>query len=185
MNTLSSVQKLTQVASGNIEAFESFAQIMLNASERLVALNLDSARSMCHLAASSAAPLGGNDMRDQFANRMNEQGKTLEQAAAYVRNVNELCIKTQNEVADLNTRRLNEVSQGMQELLDGIAKSGPAGAADIVAAIKSAMSNASTAYQNLIKTTRDVAETNLAAATNALQPIVDAATSGKAARKAA
>lgn len=184
MNTLPSVQKLTQAASGNIEAFESFADIVLSASERLVALNLDSARSLCHLAAANAAPLVGNDVREQFANRIGEQSKTLEQVGAYFRNVNDVLIKTQTEVGELNSRRLNEVSEGVQELLDSVAKSGPAGSADFIAVFKSAISNASAAYANLIKATRDVAETNLAAASNALQPIVEA-TAGKAARKAA
>jgi hypothetical protein len=48
--------------------------------------------------------------------------------------------------------------------------------------MKTAMTSASAAYENFVKTTRDVAETNLAAASSALQPVVAA---GKGSRKAA
>ncbi len=186
MNTLPSVQKLTQAANGNIQAFQSFADIVLNASERLVALNIEAARTLCSTATANAAPLtASNDMRDQIAARMGTQGKMFEQAAEYFRSFNDLCAKTQSEVAELNTQRLNEVSGSVHELLDSVAKAGPTGAADIVAAMKAAMNNASAAYENMIKTTRDVTESNLAAASNALQPMVTAAVSAKQTRKAA
>lgn len=182
MNTLPSVQKITQATAESMQAFQSYADIVLNASERLVSLNIEAARTACSFA-SSNVPAFGDDLRDQVAARMETQGKGLEQATEYFRNINDLCIKTQAEIAELNTRRLNEVTESAQSLLDNFAKAGPAGATDIVAAMKTAMTNAAAAYENFVKTSRDVAENNLAAATNALQPMVAAA--GKAARKAA
>ena len=113
---------------------------------------------------------------------MDIQSKGLEQATEYFRNVNDLCIKTQSEVSELNTRHLNQITESVQSLLDNFAKSGPTGTADFVSAMKTAMSNAAAAYENFVRTSRDVAENNLAAATNALQPMVAA---GKASRKAA
>jgi len=181
MNTLPSVQKMSQAAAENMQAFQSYADIVLNASERLVSLNIEAARTACSFA-SSNVPALGDDVRDQLTSRMEVQSKGLEQAADYFRNVNDLCVKTQSEIADLNTRRMNEVTESVQGLLDSFAKSAPNGAADIVSAMKTAMSNATAAYENFVKTSRDVAESNLAAATNALQPIVAA---GKTPRKAA
>ncbi len=181
MNTLPSVQKMTQAAADNMQMFQSYADIMLNASERLVSLNIEAARAACSLA-SSNVPVSGDDFRDQLASRTDMQNKGLEQATDYFRNLNELCIQTQSEVSELNTRRLNQMTESIQAQLDNLAKSGPTGTADFVSAMKTAMSNAAAAYESFVRTSRDVAENNLAAASNALQPMVAAS---KASRKAA
>lgn len=181
MNTLPSVQKMTQAAAENMQMFQSYADIMLNASERLVSLNIEAARAACSFA-SSNVPVSGDDFRDQLASRMDIQSKGLEQAAEYFRHVNDLCIKAQSEVAELNARRLSQITESVQVLLDNLAKSGPTGTADFISAMKTAMSNASAAYESFVRTSRDVAENNLAAASNAMQPMVAA---GKASRKAA
>ncbi|MDT3671173.1 MAG: phasin family protein [Aromatoleum sp.] len=181
MNTLPSVQKLTQTAAENMQMFQSYADIMLNASERLVSLNIEAARMACSLA-SSNVPVSADDFRAQLASRADVQSEALEQATKYFRDVNDLCIQTQSEVSELNTRRLNQITESVQALLDNVARSGPTGTADFVSAMKTAMSNATAAYESFVRTSRDVAENNLAAASNAMQPMVAA---GKAARKAA
>lgn len=174
---------MTQAAADNLQAFQAYADIVLNASQELVSLNIEATRTACSYATASAVPVVGEDMREQIASRMDVQGRSLEQAAEYIRSVNDLCIKTQTEISDLNTRRLHEMTETMQGVLDTFAKTGPTGTLDIISAMKTAMSNASAAYENFVRTSRDVAETNFAAASNALQPMMAAA--GKASRKAA
>ena len=181
MNTLPSVQKMTQTAAENMQMLQSYAEIILNASERLVSLNISAARAACSFA-SSNVPVSGDDLRTQLASRADIQSKGLEQAAEYFRNVNDLCVETQSEVSELNTRRLNQITESAQALLDNLVRSSPTGSADFVSAMKTAMSNAAAAYESFVRTSRDVAENNLAAASNAMQPMVAA---GKASRKAA
>ncbi|MCK9986393.1 MAG: hypothetical protein AzoDbin1_02865 [Azoarcus sp.] len=185
MNNLVNTQKLAKAANGNIEAFQSLADTILNATERLMALNIDAARSACACVSVSAAPLVEGDMREQFSSRLAAQNKSLEQAADYFRNVNELFIQTQGEIAAFGTRQFDEAARGLGEFVEHFAHTAPAGTNDFVNAIKTAMSNASAAYESFVKTSRDVAETNLAAASNAMQPILTAQASNAKSRKAA
>lgn len=186
MNAFVSAQKLAKSANGNIEAFQSLADIFFGASERFVALNLDAARQLCTYASANATPVFEADMREQFATRMNLHGKSLEQAAEYFRAINDLFIQTQGDIATFGTRQLDDMSRAFSEFLDNVASSAPAGSPDFVAAMKTAMSNATAAYESFVQTTREVAETNLAAASNALQPVLTAsAGTTKASRKAA
>ncbi|NMG75145.1 phasin family protein [Aromatoleum diolicum] len=186
MNAFASVQKLAKAANSNAEAFQSLADIVFGASERLLALNLDAARNLCAYASANAVPVFEGDLQEQFASRMSAQGKSLEQAAEYFRSVNDLAIQTQGDIAAFGTQQLTQMSHGVSEFLDNVAKTAPAGSSDFVAAMKTAMSNASAAYENFVKTTRDVTETNLAAANSALQPMLAAtAATTKASKKAA
>ena len=175
MTTFVSAQRLAKAANGNIEAFQSLTDIVFSASEQLLALNLDAARKLCAYASANAVPVLEGDLNEQISSRMSANGKSMEQAGEYFRNVNDLFIRTQSDIAAFGTQQLEVVSRGFNELLDNVAKSAPAGTSDFVAAMKIAMSNASTAYESFVKTTRDVAETNLAAAGSALQPMLGAA----------
>ncbi|MCC4114623.1 phasin family protein [Aromatoleum toluclasticum] len=185
MNNLVSAQKLAKAANGNIEAFQSLADTILNATERLLALNIDAARSACARVSVSAAPLVEGDMREQFASRLAAQNQSLEQAADYFRNVNELFFQTQSEIAAFGTRQFDEAARGLGEFVENFAHTAPTGTNDFVNAVKTAMSNASAAYESFVKTSRDVAETNLAAASNALQPMLTAQANSTKSRKAA
>jgi len=186
MNTLPSVQNLTDAANANIVTLQSFAEIVLNASERLTTLNIDAARSLFAFASTSSAPLLGEGLRDQIANRVSMQGQGLEKAAEYVRSVNDVCLKSQADVTQMSAKRMSEMTDSLHALLDSLAKSGPAGSADIVAAMKTALNTANTTFENLIRTAREVTETNLAAAASALQRTVnEASIATKASKRAA
>lgn len=187
MNAFVSAQNLAKSANVNIEAFQSLADIVFGASERLVALNLDAARQFCTYASASATPVFEGDMREQFATRMGLHGKSLEQTAEYFRAINDLFIQTQGDIATFGTRQLDDISRAFGEFLENFAASVPAGNPDFVAAVKTAMSNATAAYESFVQTTREVAETNLAAASNALQPVLTASTgtTAKASKKVA
>jgi hypothetical protein len=103
-----------------------------------------------------------------------------------VRKVNEVLVKTQADVTQLSAKRMSEATDSLHSMLDTMAKSGPAGTADIVAAMKSALNTTSATFENMIQTTREVTESNLAAAANALQTTAhEAATAAKASKKAA
>lgn len=182
------MQNYIELANANLQAFESLADIAFNTSERLLALNGDAARSLCEFASANAQPLVGEDLRDQFNDRVSVQGQGVEQMTAYVRNINDLYLQLQSEVAELNARRLADFSQAMISALDALASNSPAGGADFVAAMKSTLNTANRAYENLIKVSREVTESNWTAASRALQPAATAAASNanaKASRKAA
>lgn len=187
MTAQPSMQTYIDAANASIQTFESLADIAFNTSEQLLALNLDAARSLCELASANAQPIVGEDLREQLTSRLSANSQGVEQVTAYLRNLNELCLKMQAEMAEVNAQRVTELSNSLVSAFEVLAKTAPAGGADFVAAMKSALNNANVAYENLIKVGREVTETNWSVATKALQPIVAAPVSanGKTARKAA
>ena len=111
-----SMQRLAATANSSLQAFRSMVEVMLSASERLAALNVEAARSFCAFAASQKFPVNGEELRDRLAGKGNAQDQGLEQAAAYLRNVNEVCLRTQAEVAELSTQHVNQISNSMNAL---------------------------------------------------------------------
>lgn len=138
MTSMPSVQQITDTANTSIQHFVALADIVLNASEQLVGLNIDAARSACELASTSVAPLTSNDIKEQISSRVAASGEGFEKAANYLRSVNEICAKTQADVVELNTRRAGEYAQSVQSLLDSVAKFAPVGAFDFSAEAKPA-----------------------------------------------
>jgi hypothetical protein len=165
-----SVHHLLDTADANIRGFKSLADIALNASERLIALNMDVARSLFSCASLNASPLVGEKINEQIQDRINAQGKTLEQFADYVRGVNDVFARTQTEITDLNAERFAAVAETFQNLLDEAAKSGPTGTSGVIEMFKSAFGNASQTYESLLKASREVAESSVTATATALQP---------------
>lgn len=121
-----SMQKLANTANSGLKTFQSLAEIMLSASEQLVALNVDAARSFCAFAATQTLPANGEELRDRLTKRSDTSNQGFEQAAEYLRNVNEVCLRTQSEVAEISTRHINEFSNSMNSLLGEVAKMTPA-----------------------------------------------------------
>lgn len=132
MNTHPSMQRFAATAQSSLQTFQSLADIVLDASEQLVALNVGAARSLCAFASAQSVPVSGEALHDQLAERVSAQNQGFEQAAEYLRNVNEICLRTQSEVAEISTRHLNEVSSSMQSLFSDVAKLAPVAGLDMI-----------------------------------------------------
>ena len=134
MPTQPSMQKLASTANAGLETFQSLADIVLNASEQLLALNVDAARSWCALASTHTLPANGEELREHFTKRIATHNQSFEQAAEYLRNVNEVCLRTQSDVAEISTRHLNQITSSMQSLFGEAAKLTPTTALDMLSA---------------------------------------------------
>lgn len=167
MTSFNALDKITEVATANGNALKSAVEIGLNATEQLFALQLNTFRS---LSAGSAPATGGNPF-EQMAAQFKVPTQALEQMTDYFRGVSEILVRTQAEFARLHGERFNETIESFKQMLDGIAKSGPSGSAEIVSQMKTALSSVTEAYENIIRTTQEATETQLAAASSALQPI--------------
>jgi len=179
MNSISYLQKVTEAASDNGEALKAIFDVSLNATQQLVALNGDFVRLFI---AGSATPVSGQDMHAQ----MNACTQHIERASEYFRNMNDICIKTQTEIASVNAQRAAEVTQTLVAQIDNLFQGSPMNTSGIVEMLKSTLSNAGTACESIINTSREVAESTLTAATQALQTTANAPrTSARSARKTA
>lgn len=91
-----------------------------------------------------------------------------QKAVAYSRSVYELAAQTQSKIAKLVEARVAELNGEFVAAVEKAAKSAPAGSDVAVAAVKSAVTAANTAYDNFSRVAKQVAElaeANVAAAT--------------------
>lgn len=186
MNAFAPAQTLTSATQGNIQAFQSLAEIVLGATEQALAINLDAARKLCTGLAAAAEPLAINDVQGQLTERINAQSRAFEQSAAYVRNLAELSLRVQNDLAGFGTERFAEATRSFCELCDKLAHAAPQGSNEFLAAMKQVVTQSSAAYETFVRTSREAAESTLAAASNSFPAVAaNSAPTAKASRKSA
>ena len=117
MTTQPAFQKLAETAHTNAEHFQAWAQITLDASEKLLAINFGAARSRCESLSATPAPLVGADAQETLAKQAAVRSRSLEQFGDYVRRVNEVCVDTQSELVELGSRQFEQLQASMSSLL--------------------------------------------------------------------
>jgi len=93
----------------------------------------------------------------------------MEKAIAYSRSVYEVAAQTNGELAKFLEAQAVEFNKNLVALLDKVSKNAPAGSDVAVAAVKSALAAANTAYESFNKVAKqatEIAEANFAAATS-------------------
>ncbi|HHW65675.1 MAG TPA: phasin family protein [Rhodocyclaceae bacterium] len=118
-------QKLAETAHKGAEHFHACAQIALDASEKLLAINFGAARSLCESVSASPAPLVGTDIQDTLARQAAAHGRSMEQLGDYVRRVNEVCLEAQSEMMELGSRQFEQLQASMNALLHEARKVSP------------------------------------------------------------
>jgi hypothetical protein len=184
MNTITPLhQKISEVVTANGETFQAIVEVTLKTSEQLFALNMNALRSY---KSSPAAPKSAN-LLEQLAAQSGSPARALEATSEYLRNLTGICMKSQVEIGQINVERANELAESIGVLLDTMAKSGPTGSVEAVEQIKSTLSSATEAYERMINASAEIVECSLAAADEAVQPIIAAAstTDKKLMKKAA
>jgi phasin family protein len=169
----------------NIETLLSLTNSAFANAERLAALNLNTARSVLEDSVSNTkALLGTKDVQELVSLQASLIQPLLEKSVSYARSVYEIASQGQEELAKVLEVQLAELNKNVSSALDKAAKSAPAGSDVAVAAVKSAIAAANSAYDNFskaVKQATEIAEANVAAATNATVKAVT--TTSKAASK--
>jgi phasin family protein len=163
-----------QIAAANkasVETALTLANTAFASAERLAALNLNTARSILEDSVASAkALLGAKDIQDLIALQSTLAQPAVEKAVAYSRSIYEIATQTQEEVSKLVETQFAEVNKNVSVALDQAVKNAPAGSDVAVAAVKSAIAAANSAYDSLSKAAKqvaEIAEANVSAATTA------------------
>lgn len=161
-----------------VDAMLTLANTALASAERIAALNLNTARSMLEDGVANAkAMLGAKDAQELFAVQASLAQPSLEKAVAYTRSVYEITAQSKEEITKLIEAQSAEFQKQTLALLEKAAKNAPAGSEVAVSAVKSAIAAATSAFDNMNKAARqvaDIAEANVAAATNATVKAVGA-----------
>ncbi|MBW7860457.1 MAG: TIGR01841 family phasin [Rhodocyclaceae bacterium] len=171
----------------NVEALLTVANSAFASAERLAALNLNTARTLLEdTMANTKAVLGAKDVQELLTLQTSLAQPLVEKAVAYNRSVYEIATQNQEEISKLLEAQVSELNKNLAAVLDKAAKSAPAGSDVAVAAVKSAIAAANSAYDSVSKAAKqvaEIAEANVAAATNATVKAVS--TAAKAAPKKA
>ncbi|HZE12003.1 MAG TPA: phasin family protein [Burkholderiales bacterium] len=172
-------EQVTSANKASVEAILALATSQFAAFERLSTLNFNAAKAAFEEGLGRAKSLlDAKDPQEYFnANSIASQ-PALEKLIAYSRSVYEVAAQAQGEAAKFVEERAEEFTKSLVAVLDKASKSAPAGSDVAIAAVKSALAAASTAYGSFNKVAKqatEMAEANFTAAT--------ASTSASKARK--
>lgn len=161
-----------------VDALLTVANTALASAERVAALNLNTARSYIEDGvANTKAFFGAKDIQEAVTLQSQLAQPSVEKAVAYSRSVYEISAQTQEELAKVVEAQFADFQKNVASLLDKAAKQSPAGSDVAVAAVKSAFAAANSAFENMNKAAKqvaEIAEANVAAATNATVKAVGA-----------
>jgi len=163
----------------SVDALLSLANIALSSAERIAALNLSTARMVLDTVANSKSLMGAKDPQEAIAMTKNQIQPAVEQVVAYNRSLYEISSQAKDEVSKQVENQLSEFQQHIAGLMDKAAKNAPAGSDVAVAAVKTAIEAANSAFgnmKNVVKQATEMTEANIAKATSAT---MDAANLGK------
>lgn len=181
-----------QFTAGNkayIASLMEVAQTALAGAERLALLNLNTARSSLQESGSrAAAMLEAKDVKDLVGTPGSVAKPALERIATYSRSVYEINSDTMAELGKLFEGQYAELYKQVSSSLEKAAKNAPAGSDMAVAAVKSALTAASSTYETINKAVKqvvEIADANLSAAASGTMKAVGATEMIPKSRKAA
>ncbi len=179
-------EQFTSANKANVEALLNLANTVFASAERFAALNLNTARSLLEdSVANTKALLGAKDIQELISLQSTLAQPSVEKAVAYSRSLYEIAAQTQEEISKVVEAQFTEANKTVATALDKAAKNAPAGSDVAVAAVKSAIAAANSAYDSISKAAKQVAEmteANVAAATNATVKAVGTASIAAAAK---
>ncbi len=140
-------------------------------SERLTALNLNTARAVLEDSVAGAQTLMDAKSPQELAElEAALPHPMIDKALAYARSVYEIATEGQHEIAALFDAQFAEINKTFEKVLDQAVDTAPAGSEGVFSSVKSALAASSNAYENANKAAWqlvEAAEGNLAAATEA------------------
>jgi phasin family protein len=152
------IEALLAVANAQFAAFEKLAGIQANAVKGAFEDSIANARAL----------LGAKDVQEFVSLQNSFAQPALEKAIAYSKSVYEVATSANAELSKVAERRVAEWNETFVTLLDKVSKNAPAGSDVAVAAVKSMLAAANSAYDNFTKVAKqatEIAEANVAAAT--------------------
>ncbi len=163
-----------QIAATNkagVDALMNLAHTQFAAFEKLSALNFNATKAAFENSVNIAKAMSSvKDVQELVNLNASVAQPSLEKVLAYSRNVYEVTTATQGEFTKAVEGQASEFNKSVVGMLDKVAKNAPAGSDVAVAAVKSALAAANTAYDSMTKVAKqatEIAEANFAAASSA------------------
>ncbi len=171
-------EQMQAASKANVETMFAMAATQFAALEKLANLNTTAIKTAFEDSlANTRALMGAKDVQE-FVNLQSTLAQpALEKAIAYSKNVYEVATETNAELSKVAEKRTAEWNENFASLLDKVSKNAPAGSDVAVAAVKSMLAAANSAYDNFTKVTKqatEIAEANVAAATETVKGMTKA-----------
>ena len=158
---------------GTVEALLAVANTQFTALEKLANIQASAVKSAFEdSVANTRALLSAKDVQEFVTLQNSFTQPAIEKAIAYSKSVYEVATEANAELSKVAERRVAEWNENFVTLLDKVSKNAPAGSDVAVAAVKSMLAAANSAYDNLTKAAKqatEIAEANVAAATETVK----------------
>jgi phasin family protein len=167
-------EPFAQAQKMSFETFQSVALKSLEGFEKLAELNMQAIKSSMEESAEQMRSLmTARDPRAFGDWSMTAAQPVADKMAAYAKHVYDIASGTGTEIARVVEKQFAESNKQLSASIDAMAKTAPAGSEGMVTLLKSAVSAAGNAYDQVNKVTRqavETAEANLVAAAKAARP---------------
>ena len=164
-------EQLSTAHKANMETLFGLTNKAFEGLEKVVELNMAASRAALTEAAShSQALLGVKDVQELLTLQSSYLQPLAEKTAAYNRHLYNIAAGTSSEITKTLEAKQSEMQQNFSSLVESTVKNAPAGTETAVAAMKTAMSAATNAYESVqkaVKQASDMAEANVKAMTTA------------------
>lgn len=171
MNNAFNAEQFAAANQAQLEALVELANSAFARAERLTELSLNTVRAVVEDGVNGTRSLAQVKQPQDLAQLQSTLAQPmLEKVVAYSRSVQELATEGQEEISRLVETKVAELNKAFEGAIDQAASQAPAGSESIFAAVKSALAAANNLYDNATKAAKqasEIAEANLAAATNA------------------
>ena len=171
-------EQIAATNKANVDAVLSVAAAQFAAFEKLANLQAAAVKSVFEESiANTRALVGAKDVQEFAALQQAFAQPALEKAIAFSKNVYEVATETNGELSKLAESRIADWNQNFVSVLDKASKNAPAGSDVAVAAVKSMLAAANSAYDSMNKVAKqatEIAEANVAAATETVKGLAKA-----------
>lgn len=173
------IKTTEQFAAANkavVDSLLTVANTSLASAERLAALNLNTARSfLADSAAGISALLAIKDPQGLLALQTSIAKPALEKTVAYSRSVYEILSQSSTGLSQIVEGQAVEMKKNFSAAIDQSLANAPAGSEAVVAAVKTAIAAADSAYDTMAKAAKQATatiEANVATATAATNRLI-------------
>jgi phasin family protein len=163
--------QFAEIQKGQIDTIYALSHAVFGATEKVADLNIAAAKALLDESSETAQSyLSVKDAKDLVALNASFAQPALEKFVSYNRNLYSIATAAGAEISKIIEVRIADANRKVAEMVDFAAKNAPAGSESAVSLIKNAVAATNTAYDTFSKAAKQavsVAESNIAAATQA------------------
>lgn len=167
----------------SVDAVLSLANTALSSAERIAALHLHATRTLLEDGTSATKALfGASDPQDAITLATAQLQPALEQLLTYSRSLCEISAQSKDDVSRQFASQFDDFQKQAAHLMDQAARNAPPGSGIAIAALRSALEAARSAFEHMkmvLRQAAEIDEANIATASNATVNALSSATPGK------